>query len=279
MRRSSTNRRSTPGAPCWISLMATRCSNCPSARSPRNTRPIPPRPISRTTRKGPIISDTGPATAAVASRSGAASRAAGDSSTLSERWYARTSSSTSARSAASSPHSRSMNAVRSPGGMSTAASKMLSTRRNRSVGVALTAPPLYDVLCLPHRGAGSRLVLAGDLPVEPALRLGPVALRRAQADAERLGRLLLRHPAEESALHDLGLSCIDLLEPSERVVDRDQLLGSLLGAELHVVDRDALEHPAALRAAVAARVIDEDPPHRRRGDGHEVRAPLPFHAG
>lgn len=68
-----------------VSLMtfrATRCLNSASARSPRKTCPIPPSPIARTTRKGPMSSGSDSVNASSPSNRSGARRAAGESSTL-----------------------------------------------------------------------------------------------------------------------------------------------------------------------------------------------------
>ena len=68
-----------------------------------------------------------------------------------------------------------------------------------------------------------------------------------------------------------ALPGIELFEALERLVQRDQRFTLLDGGDGRVLEIDALLIAAASRGAVAARVIDQDAPHRLRRDGKEVR--------
>lgn len=67
-----------------------------------------------------------------------------------------------------------------------------------------------------------------DLTVEPCPGHLPVALDRRGGYAESRRRILDTQPAKETALHDSTLSDADLLEPTERLIERRQLDGLFL---------------------------------------------------
>ena len=104
----------------------------------------------------------------------------------------------------------------------------------------------------------------------------PVALHGGGRDAHRLGRLLDRQPAEEPQLDDARLARVELGQPGERGVERDHVDRALGRRRLQpLVERDARLAAAALQRVARARPLDQDLPHRVRGDGGEVGAVLP----
>jgi hypothetical protein len=141
---------------------------------------------------------------------GATKSAAGMARNASDLPCARRSRSTSPRSSISSRHARSTNAGLSPGAMSRAASKMASARRNRS--------PDRSFASFTLSATGVRI----ELLVQPAARLCPVTLCRAQANAQRLGRLFLGEPRKEPAFDDACLTRVQCRETLEGVVERDE---------------------------------------------------------
>lgn len=95
-------------------------------------------------------------------------------------------------------------------------------------------------------------------------------------DPERLGRFLDRQTAEEPQLDEPGLLGIDGGQPGERRVDRQQINGSLLTGDEPLVQRDPRVVTAPLLRAPRAGPLDEDLPHRDRGNGDETRTCLPI---
>ena len=64
-------------------------------------------------------------------------------------------------------------------------------------------------------------------------------------------------------------------QPLERVVEREDVEGLLAAGDQRFVERDARLRAAALQRAARAGPLDEDLPHRVRGDRAEVGAVLP----
>ena len=107
--------------------------------------------------------------------------------------------------------------------------------------------------------------------VQPAARLGPVALDRARADAQGLRGLVLGEPAEEAALDHPGLARVHVRKPHQRGVEGHEQVGALVGGEqVHRFQRDAPGARPALHRAAPAGVVDEDASHRRGRDGEEM---------
>ena len=123
----------------------------------------------------------------------------------------------------------------------------------------------YDVLlALP----GERLVqqpdgaLTGDAPV-----------------TRNDGRFLDRLSGEKPQLDDLRLLRIDPGQLGQRAIERDEIDPAALSPIVHeqpFVERDLHVRAAALRRVPGARALDEQPPHRDRGERDEVRAVLPL---
>src|SRR5215207_6612199 len=164
-----------------------------------------------------------------------------------------TSDSTSRRSPSSPPHSRARYSSRSAAPSCEAAWNSSSTR-------------------------GQSSAVTPDLPRQPCLRRAPVALDRDDRDAQHLGRLGGREPAEVAELDDARLARVELRQPHERLVQRDQLGRTLLADDGHLRERHLHGPAAALGAVTVARVVEQDASHDLRGDGEEVRAVLPVHA-
>src|SRR5687768_16112418 len=223
---------------------------------------MPPCPSSRMTRKGPARSGGTPALGDGSSSSTAARCAAGALRKSFERSHAASSVRTRPRSATSPAEACSMKAARSSGSTSRAASKIASTCRKRS------------------RDAGSisgyRLVV--QLGVQPAPRLGPIAPRRSESDTECFRGLLFAHPAEETTFHDARLSLVELTEAVQRLVEGDDEVCPFVGGQVDRLEWHTRLLAATLESPTASCAIDEDPPHRDRGDAEEVRAPLPLDA-
>jgi hypothetical protein len=112
---------------------------------------------------------------------------------------------------------------------------------------------------------------------QPGLGDRPVPLHRRLRDPQGRGGLLHRQAGEEAQLDDLGLLRIAGLEIVQQPVDGQDvgLLGGRRGDRRPVLQghpdaRALLRHP---RPAL----VDQHPPHHRRGDPQEVQAVLPVH--
>src|SRR4051812_30138930 len=88
-----------------------------------------------------------------------------------------------------------------------------------------------------------------DFLVQPGPGVSPVAVRRGHGDAERPRRLLDRQPGEVAQLDELGLDRILLLEPAQRLVERQQLFPQFGRCQFDGVEVVANQPAAALVAA------------------------------
>ena len=86
-------------------------------------------------------------------------------------------------------------------------------------------------------------------------------------------------PREIAQLDDFRLLRIDLLEPVQRIVQRRQDVRLVVGDRNRIGQRDAAEAGPALLGAAGARALDEDLPHRPRGDADEMALVVPRRAG
>src|SRR5262245_18692884 len=93
---------------------------------------------------------------------------------------------------------------------------------------------------------------------QPGAGVGPTAVGRPDRDAEAGGRLLDGQPSEVAELDDRGHGLVLGGELGERLVEREQLVGRLLGGEVDLVEVDPAAPPAALLTPPAAGSFDED---------------------
>ena len=94
---------------------------------------------------------------------------------------------------------------------------------------------------------------------------------------QHLGGLLHRQSAEEPQLDDAALLRVEGREPRQRFIEREQIDVRHVGHDERIIKRDRALAVAAFASGVRARVIDQNAPHRLRGDAEKVRAILPAH--
>src|SRR5262252_1002070 len=134
-------------------------------------------------------------------------------------------------------------------------------------------------MAIPYeRLAGLVSAVAVDLAVQPRLRLGPITLDGASAHAECRCCFILRQAAKEPAFHDLRLSRIEVAQMIERFIERDQELRAVLDCDLGRLERNTPKRTASLECPDRPRVVDENVPHRHRGDRHELALAGPLRA-
>jgi hypothetical protein len=114
------------------------------------------------------------------------------------------------------------------------------------------------------------------LTQQPQLRDFPVSLDGVSRDVKCVGGFVEREPAEESHLHDLTLTHINLGERRQRVVKRHEILIRLIGHEQRFVKSDAGCGAATFLVLPRARVIHQNVAHHTRGDRQEMRPVLPL---
>ena len=107
---------------------------------------------------------------------------------------------------------------------------------------------------------------------QPHARLRPVATHRARRELQRERRLLLAHAAEEAAIDHAREPRVRVRERGERLVERDELLGAIIGCDLDVVELHAHLHAAALLRRALPRVVDEHAAHRHCRDREKFGA-------
>src|SRR5687767_5404662 len=184
---------------------------------------------------------------------------------------------TSDRRAASPWHSPSRNASRPLLGCSSAAWKIRSISRqvSGSIGLLSTAVVL-DVRLPAHRLSPSHSGI--ELFQEPAARHPPIASHRVWRAAEHPRGLFHAQACKESELDDTHLARIDGAECVERVIQRNEIDGSVFGfgSSDIVVERHVVRAAAALGRGFRARQVDEHTPHRAGGNGEKVVAIVPI---
>ena len=120
--------------------------------------------------------------------------------------------------------------------------------------------------------------VARQLAHQPVLRELPVPHHGFLRDLQDFRRLLDAQPTEEPQLDDLRLSFVLRRQRPQRIVDRDQVLGTVARDREVLVERDPMERAAALLVVPRPREIHEHPAHQAGSHGEEVRAILPLDA-
>src|SRR4051812_43669745 len=143
--------------------------------------------------------------------------------------------------------------------------------RRRAVARAAATAPATDCLTTSCAGAHLRRLprpreVGAEGVVEQTAGLDPVATNGADADVQRLGGLLLGHPAEEAAFDDARQPLVEAGEVVERLVELEQRLGLIDGGREALVERDDAVRPTALLGGAAPRAVDEDVAHCHRRD-------------
>src|SRR4051794_15799939 len=174
---------------------------------------MPPLPISRSTRYGPICAGAGlaarkaaPGTACEFSRSPARVSRASSEATL-------------ARISASPPQSVSISASRSEGGASSTAARTVFTSPHRAAVIAAGYHRQSCCRCL----SLSLHPLVSHLLQQPEPRRAPLALHRSRRNAQHLSRLLDGKPPEISQLYDPPLLRVQLAQPVQRGIQVQQV--------------------------------------------------------
>ena len=111
--------------------------------------------------------------------------------------------------------------------------------------------------------------------IQPGFRHAPLSFDGGGADAENFSRLFHRKTAKESQLDKSAFLRIDLGEALERLVQRDEFVGSFSGHIDVLVEREFLKFAAALVGLLSACVVNEYAPHHLCGNTEKVRAILP----
>ena len=117
--------------------------------------------------------------------------------------------------------------------------------------------------------------VAAELLAKPRPRCRPRALHGLARDAQRLRGFVEREAREDPALdHAMG-ALVNLRQPFEGDIDRQHLFDLDVAEEWFAVfalELDGAIVTATLQTRSRPRVIDQDPPHRLRGDRQEIVA-------
>ena len=81
--------------------------------------------------------------------------------------------------------------------------------------------------------------------------------------------------AKEPKLDHPSLALVHVSQRPERIVERDEVLATLIRHGQRVIERHANGPAAALLIALRSRDVDEDTPHQPRGHRQEVSPVLP----
>src|SRR5215475_451876 len=214
---------------------------------------MPPLPMRERTLYGPRRCPTKESDCFSTSNSAPTSKA-GDSIKLVACSSARSSASTSLRSASSPAQAASRKAARSLRGRSSTASNN------------------WSIFC--QRSGFIRLSLA-DRMAQPGFCLPPFALNRAGRHFQNLGHFFRSQPAKELHLNDPAFALIHSRQLPQRLIQRHQFRGPLLGRHRGLVQRHLLRPAATLGILAPSRVVHQDAPHQLRSDPEEVRPVLP----
>src|SRR2546425_3785224 len=117
--------------------------------------------------------------------------------------------------------------------------------------------------------------LAAQLAEQPGPRESKSTLERGRRYAERIGRFLDAEACEVSQLDDARLLGVDLLQPLQRFVERRQHGLLIAGDGERLRQRPAVESRPSLLRAACTRTLDQNLPHRSRGDADEVPLVVP----
>src|SRR5262245_37423021 len=120
------------------------------------------------------------------------------------------------------------------------------------------------------RGRAGVMSTAADLRLEPGPGERPVPFGSGRRDTQDCGRLIVGEAGEVTQFDKPRLAWVPRREAVERLVERDQILVRLRGGEF--IEGLARRAATALEALLAARVVDENPPHGGRRGGEEVTA-------
>src|SRR5262245_48780123 len=203
-----------------------------SSRASHTAAPMPPRPISRSIVYLPILCPE------------RGSRSMDGSSSHSTPFApASSSDSTSPRSPQSFPHTSSSNPVRCSSGRSMQRSSTLRTSCQRGSDIS-------------------------QLPGQPGARDLPPAHDGAQRNVEDAGRVGNRVAREEAHLDDLHELGIELLQPLQRLVQREQVRPAHAERMVPLVDGNVVAR--ALFGFPESHAVDDDLSHRARRRGQEV---------
>ena len=122
------------------------------------------------------------------------------------------------------------------------------------------------------KGPGQLLRQLAEQP-GPAER--PEAVGGAAADAQGLGRFLMRQAGEVAQLHEPGRVGVVAFQPAQHLVQRDEVVGTGLGGGEVRGEIDAQPSAAVLVGLLATGLLDEDASHGLGGGGEDVAAAIP----
>jgi hypothetical protein len=112
--------------------------------------------------------------------------------------------------------------------------------------------------------------LARQFGVEQRARLAPVSFDCARGAPENAGRLFNRQTAEVPQLDDARERLVELREPFEGSVERDDLFGALHHRKLDVFSANESYRASALVGGAPTRVVDGELAHGFGGERKEM---------
>ena len=115
-----------------------------------------------------------------------------------------------------------------------------------------------------------------ELSKEPGLRGLPIPHHGLRRDVQDIRRFLNAEATEESQFHDLAHSRVENGQFRQRIAQRDEIGTLLLSEILRIVEGHSDHIPTTLLPTALPCEFHQEPTHRLRGDGEEVRAVLPL---
>ena len=110
------------------------------------------------------------------------------------------------------------------------------------------------------------------LASQPDPRELPVAHDRLNRNTQDARAFFHTQTAKHAQFDDAASPRIECRQGIERGVQRNEVAAALRRRDERVAQRHPPKAAATLDVPLAARVIDQDVPHERRGEGEEVRA-------
>lgn len=108
--------------------------------------------------------------------------------------------------------------------------------------------------------------------MEERPRLAPAAFDRSRGTAENVGRVFNRQAAEKPQLDDPSQLFVELRQPFERCIERDDLGRAFGGSHVDIFHGNERNAAAAFVRQPLSRMVHGELPHRFRGYGEEMTA-------
>lgn len=111
--------------------------------------------------------------------------------------------------------------------------------------------------------------------MKPGACVSPVSLGGSKGNGQGVGGLGHRQPGKKSQFHKLRRGRVDLFQPVQGVVQRQQLIRAIVGSNGQLIEIQPLGTTPVPITSFPPRIFDENSPHCFRRGGKEVPAAIP----